>query len=103
MKKYTSFLSFLKDTPKNLLSIIAVWIMAGVGIYVATETRRDFDGGGYAGFLTAMVLIMIVAFLRVWMLYQKNKAESPFNSIASNVKEEKEGESYKNSNSNYNK
>jgi len=96
MKKYTSFWSFLRDTPKNTWSIILIWGMAIAGMIVSTQDKSDFDKGVYEGVLIFLSLIMFLGWFRVWMIYQKNKETSHYGSIASNVESEEENSSGKN-------
>lgn len=72
MKKYTSFILFLLDTPKNLASIIITWIMCLVGIVVCNQTREDFDPGFFEGTITFLVLIMILIWYRAYTIYKAN-------------------------------
>lgn len=72
MKKYTSFILFLLDTPRNLLSVILIWGMAIAGMVVSHQTREDFDPGVYEGVIIFLLAIMFIGWLRVYLLYKRN-------------------------------
>ena len=72
MKKYTSFILFLLDTPKNLTSIILVWAVCLGGIVVCHQDRETFDPGFFEGTITFLVLIMILIWYRAYVIYKVN-------------------------------
>lgn len=66
-----NFLKFLKETPKNLWSIIVIWAMAIAGIVVITASWDTFDPAWTAwGSVIFLLLIMYLAVLRVWRIWK---------------------------------
>jgi len=72
MKKYKSIWSFLKDTPRNMASVIIIWAMSIGGMVVSHQTREDFDPGVYEGVIIFLLAIMFIGWLRVYLLYKRN-------------------------------
>lgn len=72
MKKYTSFILFLLDTPRNLFSVAIIWAMALGGMVVCNQTKEDFDPGFYEGTIAFLITVMFLGWLRVFLIYKRN-------------------------------
>lgn len=72
---YKNYWDFLKQTPKNLWSIISIWIVAGIIIGGAlSQPSYTFDPEwSKYGIIGFMIVVMVLAYLRPYTIYNKLK------------------------------
>lgn len=72
-RRYGSIWHFLRKNPKNLWSVIIIWIMA-ITCGIVTYTDRAYMSASACIFVISfLVLIMMLGVLRVKLIYDRAK------------------------------
>lgn len=73
MGEYKNYWDFLKQTPRNLMSIILIWMMSISGIVLsATASEFDPEWSRY-GFIGVLIIIVWMGWYRPYTIYKRLK------------------------------
>lgn len=72
-EQYKSLWDFLVKTPKNMFSVMLIWAMAIAGIILGTQDFEELKSAGFIIYVSFLILIIVLGYVRVYLLYINNK------------------------------